>query len=63
MTFDDAVALVSQWPADRSVPRKLKAGIATANGFDRVAMLQLVEALMVASKTEADFRLIGTYFD
>jgi len=63
MTFDDAVELVKQWPKDRSVPRKLKAGIDGAKGFDKVLMGNLVEALTVASTSKADFELIETYFD
>ena len=63
MTFEQAVELVQGWPKDRSVPRKLKAGIATAKVADKVFMEQLAEALMVASETKADFDLIGPYFD
>ena len=63
MTFTDAVELVKGWPKDRTVPRKLKEGIASAKVADKVFMEQLVEALMVASETKADFELIGTYFD
>ena len=62
MTFDEAVELVQGWPKDRSVPRKLKAGIDSAKVADKVFMGQLVEALMVASETKADFELIETYF-
>ena len=62
MTFDEAVELVQGWPKDRSVPRKLKEGIATAKGSDRVFMEQLAEALMVASETKADFDLIEAHF-
>ena len=62
MTFNDAVELAKGWPKDRTVPRKLKAGIATAKGSDRVFMEQLVEALMVASETKADFDLIEAHF-
>lgn len=63
MTFDDAVELVKGWPGDRSVPRKLKEGIARAKGKDKAFMPQLVEALILESTTKADFDLIGTYFD
>lgn len=62
MTFDEAVELVQGWPKDRSVPRKLKAGIDSAKVADKVFMEQLVEALMVASETKADFELIEAHF-
>lgn len=63
MTFKEGVELVKEWPKDRTVPRKLKAGIEAAKGEDRVMMGQLVEALLVVAETEADFKLISTYFD
>tara|TARA_R100000995_G_scaffold45481_1_gene21410 strand:- start:398 stop:589 length:192 start_codon:yes stop_codon:yes gene_type:complete len=63
MTFDQAVELVQGWPKNRTVPRKLKAGIEAATGLDKVFMEQLVEALMVASTTEADLELIEKHFD
>ena len=62
MTFNEAVELVQGWPEDRSVPRKLKAGIESAKGPDRVFMGQLVEALMVAAETSTDYELIEKYF-
>lgn len=62
MTYQDAVELVQKWPADRSVPRKLKEAIATAKGKDKAFMPQLVEALMVSSSSKADFELIDLYF-
>jgi len=63
MTFDQAVELVQGWPKNRTVPRKLKVGIEAATGLDKVFMEQLVEALMVASTTEADLELIEKHFD
>lgn len=63
MTFDQAVELVQGWPKNRTVPRKLKAAIEAATGLDKVFMEQLVEALMVASTTEADLELIEKHFD
>ena len=63
MTFDEAVKLVSQWPGDRSVPRKLKAGIDAATGLDQALMGQLVEALIVAAETPADMKLIQKFFE
>ena len=63
MTFDQAIELVQGWPKNRTVPRKLKAGIEAATGLDKVFMEQLVEALMVASTTEADLELIEKHFD
>jgi len=63
MTFDQAIELVQDWPKNRTVPRKLKAGIEAATGLDKVFMEQLVEALMVASTTEADLELIEKHFD
>ena len=62
MTFEEAVELAKGWPKDRSVPRKLKAGIDSAKVADKVFMEQLVEALMVASETKADFELIEAHF-
>jgi hypothetical protein len=61
MMFMDAVEICQGWPADRSAPRKLAAMINAAEGEDRVFMQQLVEALMVAAKTEADYDLIDKY--
>lgn len=63
MTFDEAVELVKGWPKDRSVPSKLKVGINAAKGLNRALMSQLVEALVVASSTEADLALIQKHFD
>ena len=63
MTFEEAVELVSSWPKNRNVPSRLKAGIASAKGIDRVLMGNLVEALVVASETEADLKLVQKYFD
>ena len=63
MTFAEAVELVKGWPEDRSVPSKLKAGIDAAKGLDHVLMGQLVEALVLASSTEADLALIQKHFD
>ena len=62
MTFEEAVELVQGWPKDRSVPRKLKAGIDSAKVADKEFMEQLVEALTVASETKADFELIEAHF-
>jgi hypothetical protein len=63
VTLKEAMELVQGWPKDRSVPRKLKAGIDSAKVADKVFMEQLVEALMAASETKADFEMIGTYFN
>ena len=62
MTFDEAVELIQGWPEDRSVPRKLKAGIDSAKGLDKALMSQMVEALVVASTSQADFDLVEKYF-
>ena len=62
MTLDEAVELVQGWPEDRSVPRKLKEGIASAKGLDKALMSQMVEALAVASASQADFDLVEKYF-
>ena len=62
MTYNQAVELVQRWPEDRTVPRKLKAGIDSAQTSDKTFMEQLVEALMVAAETKADFALITEYF-
>jgi len=62
MTFEQAVELIQGWPEDRSVPRKLKAGIDSAKGLDKALMNQMVEALAVASASQADFDLVEKYF-
>jgi len=62
MTPDEAVDLVKTWPRNRSVPRKLAAGILAAKGQDRAEIAMLVEVLMVASKNQADYELIDKYF-
>ncbi len=62
MNTAEAIALVGRWPADRSVPGKLAAAIADAQGEDAWQMGMMVEALMVASTTMADFDLIARYF-
>ena len=62
MTLDEAVELVQGWPKDRSVPRKLKEGVASAKGLDKALMSQMVEALVAASTSQADFDLVEKYF-
>lgn len=63
MTPTEAVALVSLWPKDRSVPRRLKAAHDRARGLDRVEIGLLQEALVAASETEQDLRLVAEYWD
>nr|BAR35287.1 hypothetical protein [uncultured Mediterranean phage uvMED] len=63
MNFSEAVELCKGWPEDRSVPRRLAEGIATAADKDVQPMAMLVEALTVAADTPADFELIAKYFD
>ena len=63
MTYDDAIELVKGWPEDRSVPRKLAQGIATASDEDAFLTGMLVEVLSTACNTEADFDLVAKYFE
>lgn len=62
MTPDEAIDLVKTWPKNRSVPRKLAAGILAAKGQERAEIEMLVEVLMVACKTPADYDLVDKYF-
>ena len=62
MNYDEAIELVKGWPKDRTVPRKLAEGIATADDEDVFMMGMLVEALTTASNTAADHELIEKYF-
>ncbi len=62
MNTAEAIALVGRWPADRSVPGKLAAAIANAQGDDAWQMGMMVEALMVASTTMADYDMINRCF-
>jgi len=62
VTVIEAQNLVRSWPADRSVPARLSAAITSAKGVERQQMQMLVEALYVASVTDADTRLLQKYF-
>jgi len=62
MTPDQAVELVSRWPMDRSVPKKLKAAHDQARGLDRMEIGMLVEALYAASGGQGDLDLIAKYW-
>lgn len=62
MTPEEAVQMVGGWPEDRTVPKRLAAAIESARGEARQQIESLVEALMSASITEADFNLIFRYF-
>jgi hypothetical protein len=62
MTYDEAIELVKQWPADRSVPRKLAKGILKATDEDAFFMGQLIEVLSVAASTPGEMALIEKYF-
>lgn len=61
MTVDEALELVSTWPADRSVPQKLAIAIQAARGLDRVQLGMMIEILMAASEKGADYELIEKY--
>lgn len=61
MTVDEALELVSTWPTNRSVPRKLAASIQAARGLDRVQLGMMTEILMAASEKAADYELIEKY--
>ena len=62
MTYDEAIELVQKWPEDRSVPRKLAEGIATASDEEAPFMAQLVEVLTTAAVSESDYALVDKYF-
>lgn len=62
MTPDQGIELVSRWPKDRTVPKRLAAGIKESQGQARTQLGSLVEALYAASETAQDFALIERYF-
>lgn len=62
MTPVEGIQLVGDWPKDRTVPRKLAAGIKETSGDDRQRLKSLVEALYAAAKTSQDLDLIQKYF-
>lgn len=62
MSIAKAVEIVGGWPSDRSAPRQLSELIDGAQGEEREQMGMLVEALVVASVTEADNALVRRYF-
>ena len=62
MTPDRGIELISGWPHDRTVPRKLAAGIKETSGDDRYRLKSLVEALYAAAETTQDVDLIQKYF-
>lgn len=61
MTPEQGIELVSGWPKDRTVPRKLAAGIKGASGESRRQLQSLVEALYAASEATSDQELIERY--
>lgn len=62
MTPDRGIELIGGWPKDRTVPRKLAAGIKGATGSDQQRLKSLVEALYAAAETAEDLDLIQKYF-
>jgi len=63
MTPDRGIELVGNWPADRTVPRKLAEGIKKTSGDDRAKLKSLLEALYAAAEGPADLELIQKHFD
>ena len=62
MTPERGIELVGGWPKDRTVPRKLAAGIKESTGERKRQLKMLVEALYAASETTSDLELIERYF-
>ena len=60
--FEEAVKIAQGWPADKSVPMRLRVAYNAAKGMDRQLIGQLSEALMVASEGEADLDLVRVYW-
>ena len=62
MTPDRGIELVGAWPKDRTVPRRLAAGIQATTGRDKQLLKRLVEALYAAAETTEDLELLEKHF-
>jgi hypothetical protein len=60
--FEQAVEIAQGWPADKTVPKRLRAAYDQAQGDDKWQIGMLSEALMVASEGEADLDLVNKYW-
>tara|TARA_Y100001937_G_scaffold79780_1_gene108157 strand:+ start:339 stop:530 length:192 start_codon:yes stop_codon:yes gene_type:complete len=62
MTIREVMQMTNDFPADRTVPAKLKKEIDKATGSDKIFLQRLVEGLFVTAKSPEDIAAIRKVF-
>jgi len=63
MSFEKAIALISDWPKDKNVPRLMRDIYNKSNASDKIDIGKATEALYVAAQSDKDFELIEEAWD
>ena len=62
MSYKQAIALISDWPQDKNVPRLMKDVYEKSNPNDQIDISRAIEALYAAAENNEDIDLIDKFW-
>ena len=62
MSYEQAIALISDWPQDKNVPRLMKDVYEKSNAYDKIDIGRATEALYAAAEDNEDIDLIDKFW-
>ena len=63
MSYEQAIALISDWPQDKEVPRLMKDIYDKSNAYDKVDIGRATEALYAAAESNEDIDVINKFWN